>query len=80
MIANDLVSVQPLGGSIPKEKMDEIKSRLKSENRTSKLDSIIDDKEHIEKKLDDDSEYKELRKKIDTKGNLFYLDYKYEEK
>lgn len=73
----DLVSVSPMKGSIPTEKVNEIKNRLKSENRSSKLDSIIDDKDYIEKKLEDDSEFKELKKESGFKGNLFYMDFKY---
>lgn len=78
-LSQDIVTVVPMGGSIPMEKINEIENRLKSENRTSKLDSLIDDKEHIEKKLEDDSEYQELKKEIGPKGSLFYLDYKYED-
>lgn len=76
-LAQNIVTVVPMGGSIPMEKINEIENRLKSENRTSKLDSIIDDKEHIEKKLEDDSEFKELKKESGFKGNLFYMDYKF---
>lgn len=78
-ISQNLVSVAPMGG-IPMEKINEIENRLKSENRTSKLDSIIDDKEHIEKKLEDDSEFKELKKESGFKGNLFYTDFIYGDK
>ena len=64
------------------EEINEVKNKVKTENRDGKLDSVLDDKEFIEKKLEEDKEYQELMKKGVTpmnapKGHLFYLDYKY---
>jgi hypothetical protein len=77
-ISNDLIFA-------PKEEIDAVKSRVKSENRNGKIDSIIEGVEFVEKKLEDDPEYKELMKRGVTpmsvpSGNLFYLDFKYGDK
>lgn len=73
-IGLDLVPVIPLGMS--EEELNEIKNRIKSENRDLKIDSIITGDAFEEKKIDDDPEYKELSKgKIG--GKLFYMDYMY---
>ena len=39
---------------------DEISKRIKSENRQGKIDSILEDKEFVEKKIEDDLEYKRI--------------------
>lgn len=64
------------------EEINEVKSRVQSENRDGKIDAVIEGGEFAEKKLEDDPEYKELMKKGVTplsspSGQLFYLDYKY---
>lgn len=66
-----------------KEEIDQVKKKVLSENRDGKIESIIEGGEFIEKKLEDDEEYKELMKKGVTpmsapSGSLFYLDYKYD--
>ena len=65
-----------------KEEIDDVKSRVNSENRDGKIEAIIEGGEFTEKKLEDDEEYKELMKKGVTpmsapSGTLFYLDFKY---
>jgi len=75
-MSNDLIFAS-------KEEIDLVKSKVKSENRDGKIESIIEGGEFTEKKLEDDEEYKELMKKGVTpmsapSGMLFYLDYKYE--
>ena len=65
-----------------KEEIDDVKSRIHSENRDGKIEAIIEGGEFTEKKLEDDEEYKELMKKGVTpmpapSGTLFYLDFKY---
>jgi hypothetical protein len=64
------------------EEINEVKSRVQSENRDAKIDAVVEGSEFIEKKLEDDPEYKDLMKKGVTplsapSGQLFYLDYKY---
>jgi hypothetical protein len=64
------------------EEINEVKSRVQSENRDGKIDAVVEGSEFTEKKLEDDPEYKDLMKKGVTPfpmptGQLFYLDYKY---
>ena len=66
-----------------KEEIDAVKSRVQSDNRDGKIESIIEGGEFTEKKLEDDEEYKKLMKKGVTpmpapSSNLFYLDFKYD--
>jgi len=74
-ISNDLIFAS-------QEEIDEVKKKVQSENRDGKIEAIIEGGEFVEKKLEDDEEYKELMKKGVTpmsgpSGTLFYLDYKY---
>ena len=74
-ISNDLIFDS-------QEEIDEVKKKVQSENRDGKIEAIIEGVEFVEKKLEDDEEYKELMKKGVTpmsapSGTLFYLDYKY---
>ena len=74
-ISNDLIFAS-------KEEIDEVKNRVQSENRDGKIEAIIEGGEFVEKKLEDDDEYKKLMKKGVTpmsapSGQLFYLDFKY---
>jgi hypothetical protein len=66
------------------EEIDDVKNRVQSENRDGKIEAIIEGGEFTEKKLEDDEEYKKLMKKGVTPisaplGQLFYIDYKYDE-
>jgi hypothetical protein len=72
-IAMDLVSVQPMKGSggTSKEEMERIKAEIKAENRDSKIDSIIEDTDYTEKKIEEHPDYK-------GPEMLFYFDYRYE--
>lgn len=75
-ISNDLIFAS-------QEEIDEVKKKVQSENRDGKIEAIIEGGEFVEKKLEDDEEYKELMKKGVTPlsaptGQLFYLDFKYE--
>jgi hypothetical protein len=77
-ISNDLIFAS-------QEEIDQVKNRVQSENRDGKIEAIVEGGEFIEKKLEDDEEYKNLMKKGVTPlsaplGQLFYLDYKYEHK
>ena len=42
------------------EEMQHVKSRIFSENRDRKIDSLLEGKEYVELRLEDDAEYKEL--------------------
>jgi hypothetical protein len=75
-ISNDLIFAS-------KEEIDAVKSRVQSDNRDGKIESIIEGGEFTEKKLEDDEEYKKLMEKGVTpmpapSSNLFYLDFKYD--
>ena len=75
---------QDLSG-ITDDELKEIKDRIKSENRDSKISSVLENTDYKEKKLEEDKEYKELMKKGGVKpmskpsSKLFYLDFKYDE-
>lgn len=79
------VFAKTLGGDLgfaSKEEIDEVKNRIQVDNRDGKIDAVLEDKEFVEKKLEDDEEYKKLMKKgvkpmSAPTGQLFYLDYKY---
>ena len=73
---------QDIGGFYTQEEMDSVKNRIKQENRDGKIESILEDKQFEEKKLEEDEEYQKLLKKGVTPmsgptGQLFYLDYQY---
>jgi hypothetical protein len=78
-IGQDLVSVNPMDPTgIPDDELERVKVRIKKENRQAKIDSVVDEKEFVEKQLEDDKEYKKLADKYGLpKGNIFYLDYRY---
>ncbi len=74
-ISNDLIFAS-------QEEIDQVKNKVQSENRDGKIEAIIEGDEFVEKKLEDDEEYKKLMKKgvaplSAPLGQLFYLDYKY---
>ena len=73
-IANNLVSVQPMGGGLSGEEIKRIDAEIKQENRDNKIDSVIEDKDYIEKKREDHPDY------IPGEGassQLLYFDYIY---
>lgn len=74
-ISNDLIFAS-------QEEIDEVRKKVQSENRDGKIEAIVEGGEFVEKKLEDDEEYKQLMKKGVTplsapSGLLFYLDYQY---
>ena len=71
----DLVSVNPIGVGNSSDELKEIRSDIKIENRDRKIDSITEGKDFDEMKVEDHPKYKEQQM---PKGNLFYLDYKYD--
>ena len=71
-IAMDLVSVQPIGG-VGSERLKEIEKEVKSTNRDRIIDSVIEDKEYEEMKVEDHPDFK----KGMPSGQLFYLDYQF---
>jgi len=72
-IGMDLVSVQPMKGpgGTSKEEMDRIEAEIKAENRDSKIDSVIEGSEYVEKKIEDHPDYN------GPSIGLLYFDYKY---
>jgi hypothetical protein len=67
------------------EEMQLVKSRIFSENRDRKIDSILEEKEYVKVVLEDDPEYKDIVSRVipplsGPSGHLFYMDYKYESK
>ena len=72
-IAQDLVSVQPMTGpgGMSKEERERIESEIKQKNRDGKINSLIEDTEYKEEKVEQHPDYKP--------GNspLFYMDYTY---
>ena len=79
-ISDDLITVQPMQypGGIDQEKLEELKSIIKSENREGIIESILNGEEYEFKELEDDDRYKELLEFSGTSGKLFYyIDYKY---
>ena len=83
-VSSQYVSHEILGFT-SEEEINEVKTRVQSENRDGKIEAVIEGGEFVEKKLEDDSEYKELMKKgvsplSAPSGSLFYLDYKYTDK
>jgi hypothetical protein len=73
-IGMDLVSVVPIGGGNSGDEMESIRKEVKVENRDRKIDSLIEDKEFEEMKVEDHPDYKEGQA---PSGQLFYLDFKY---
>lgn len=71
-IGLNLVAVKPMGGN-SEEELERIAAEIKAENRDAKIDAVIDDKEYVEKKIQDHPEYG----KGGPSGKLFYMDYKY---
>lgn len=64
------------------EEMKEVKDDILTKNRDLKIESIVEGKEYVEEKLEDDPRYQELIKKgvkplSAPSGQLFYLDFKY---
>ena len=72
-IGQDLVSVQPMTGpgGMSKEERERIEAEIKQKNRDGKIDSLIEDTEYKEEKVEQHPDYKP--------GNspLFYMDYTY---
>ena len=73
-IGLDLVTVQPLGGGNSGAELEKIRNEIKVENRDRKVESIIDDKEFEEMKVEDHPDYKKPKC---PSGELFYIDFQY---
>ena len=73
-IGQDLVSVQPMNGpsGMSKEEKERIESEIKQNNRDGKIDSLIEETEYKEEKLEQHPDYKH-----GGGGQLFYMDYTY---
>jgi len=73
-IGTDLVTVAPIGGGNTSDKLKEIREDVKIENRDRKIESIVEDKEFEEMKVEDHPDY---IKPKGPSGQLFYLDFQY---
>lgn len=73
-IGTDLVSVAPIGGGNSGPEMESIRQDVKIENRDRKIESIVEDKEFEEMKVEDHPDYIKPKGPL---GQLFYLDFQY---
>jgi len=73
-IGTDLVTVAPIGGGNSGPEMESIRQDVKIENRDRKIESIVEDKEFEEMKVEDHPDY---IKPKGPSGKLFYLDFIY---
>ena len=73
-IGTDLVSVAPIGGGNSGTEMESIRQDIKIENRDRKIESIVEDKEFEEMKVEDHPDYIKPKGPL---GQLFYLDFQY---
>lgn len=55
------------------EELNFCRSRIESDNRNGKIESILENKEFFEKKIDEDEEYKKLKNKGQIKILPTYL-------
>ena len=63
-IGTDLVSVAPMGGGNSSNEMESIRKEVKVENRDRKIDSLIENKEFEEMKVEDHPDYKEVKDRV----------------
>jgi len=73
-IGTDLVSVNPIGGGNSGAEMESIRQDVNRENRDRKIESIVEDKEFEEMKIEDHPDY--VKPKLPS-GQLLYMDFKY---
>ena len=73
-IGTDLVTVAPIGGGNSGTEMESIRQDVKIENRDRKIESIVEDKEFEEMKVEDHPDYIKPKGPL---GQLFYLDFQY---
>ena len=73
-IGTDLVTVAPIGGGNSGPEMESIRQDVKIENRDRKIESIVEDKEFEEMKVEDHPDYIKPKGPL---GQLFYLDFQY---
>ncbi len=76
-ISQDLVEVKSLGGGNSGDEIKKIKSDLKAENRDRKIESLVDDKEFKEMKVEEHPYYKAPET---PRATLMYLDFVYDVK
>jgi hypothetical protein len=70
----DIVPVMPIGGGNSGAEMESIRQDVKIENRDRKIESIVEDKEFEEMKVEDHPYY---RKPKGPSGEIFYMDFIY---
>lgn len=73
-IGLDIVPVMPIGGGNSGSEMESIRQDVKIENRDRKIESIVEDKEFEEMKVEDHPDY---IKPKGPSGQLFYMDFQY---
>ena len=73
-IGLDIVPVMPIGGGNSGTEMESIRQDVKIENRDRKIESIVEDKDFEEMKLEDHPDY---IKPKGPSGQLFYMDFIY---
>ena len=73
-ISQDLVEVKSLGGGNSGDEIKKIKSDLKAENRDRKIESLVDDKEFKEMKIEEHPDYKATEP---PRATLIYMDMVY---
>lgn len=79
-IGMDLVSVSPLADQgMSSEKRKELEAEIKQENRDSKIDSLVEGKEYVEKTIEDHPDYVpgNTLEDIYPTMDLLYMDFKY---
>lgn len=73
-IGHGLVDVHPLGSGNSSAELERIRNEVKVENRDRLIESISEDKEFEEMKIENHPDYV---KPVGPKGQLFYMDFKY---
>jgi hypothetical protein len=73
-IGLDIVPVMPIGGGNSGSEMESIRQDVKIENRDRKIESIVEDKEFEEMKVEEHPDY---RKPKGPSNQLFYMDFIY---
>lgn len=78
------IAASTIAGGLQGEELEKLKGKVLSENRESKINSVIEGTEHVEKEIKDYPEYIEglipVKPMSSPQPTLLYIDYKYENK